>query len=78
MTVREDIFGLTHGDLDAAQQVSKVARELGLVSDPSKIQSLLVIPGAPDIKQIMPFWQAVLGYMPRPDSPDEDLVDPHT
>jgi 4a-hydroxytetrahydrobiopterin dehydratase len=25
----------------------------------------------------MPFWQAVLRYDPRPDSPDEDLVDPH-
>jgi 4a-hydroxytetrahydrobiopterin dehydratase len=25
----------------------------------------------------MPFWRAVLGYEPRHDSPDEDLVDPH-
>jgi 4a-hydroxytetrahydrobiopterin dehydratase len=25
----------------------------------------------------MPFWQEVLGYDPRPDSPEEDLVDPH-
>jgi 4a-hydroxytetrahydrobiopterin dehydratase len=24
----------------------------------------------------MPFWQAVLGYEPRRDSPAEDLVDP--
>ena len=24
----------------------------------------------------MPFWRAVLGYEPRRDSPDEDLVDP--
>jgi 4a-hydroxytetrahydrobiopterin dehydratase len=24
----------------------------------------------------MPVWQAVLGYVPRPDSPEEDLVDP--
>jgi 4a-hydroxytetrahydrobiopterin dehydratase len=24
----------------------------------------------------MPFWRAVLGYEPRSDSPDEDLVDP--
>ena len=24
----------------------------------------------------MPFWRAVLGYEPRIDSPDEDLVDP--
>ena len=25
----------------------------------------------------MPFWQALLGYDRRPDSPEEDLVDPH-
>jgi 4a-hydroxytetrahydrobiopterin dehydratase len=25
----------------------------------------------------MPFWQHVLGYAPRPDSPEEDLVDSH-
>ena len=25
----------------------------------------------------MPFWQAVLGYVPRIDYPEEDLVDPH-
>ena len=31
---------------------------------------------APDITQVMPFWRAVLGYEPRIDSPDEDLVDP--
>jgi 4a-hydroxytetrahydrobiopterin dehydratase len=24
----------------------------------------------------MPFWRAVMDYEPRPDSPDEDLVDP--
>jgi 4a-hydroxytetrahydrobiopterin dehydratase len=26
----------------------------------------------------VPFWRAVLGYEPRGDSPDEDLVDPHS
>jgi 4a-hydroxytetrahydrobiopterin dehydratase len=25
----------------------------------------------------MPFWRAALGYVPRPDSPDEDLIDAH-
>jgi Glyoxalase-like domain len=25
---------------------------------------------------VLPFWRAVLGYEYRPDSPDEDLVDP--
>src|SRR4029077_3425029 len=33
-------------------------------------------PGAPVRAAVMPFWRAVLGYEPRRDSPDEDLVDP--
>ena len=42
----------------------------------SGVQSVLVIPGAPDVAVVMPFWQALLGYERRPDSPDEDLIDP--
>jgi 4a-hydroxytetrahydrobiopterin dehydratase len=37
---------------------------------------MLIVPGAPASAEIGPFWQAVLGYAPRNDSPDEDLVDP--
>ena len=36
-----------------------------------------MIPGATVPADIMPFWRAVLGYEPRRDSPNEDLVDPH-
>jgi 4a-hydroxytetrahydrobiopterin dehydratase len=37
-----------------------------------------VIPGALVTAEVMPFWRAVLGYEPRRDSPDEDLVDPRS
>jgi len=67
---------MTRRDLDVARQVSEVAANLGLTADPSAVQNLLVVPGAPDISAIVPFWRAVLGYEPRPDSPDEDLIDP--
>ena len=77
VTLRDDLMGMTQLDLQLAQQISSVAREHGLRADPSKIQSLLIIPGAPNRPEIMPFWQSVLGYMPRPDSPEEDLIDPH-
>jgi len=77
VTLREDMMGMTQRDLDLAHQVSDVARSLGLHAEPSVVQSLLVIPGAPNRPEIMPFWQAVLGYVRRPDSPDEDLIDPH-
>ena len=44
---------------------------------PAAVQTLLVVPGALVSAEVMPFWRAVLGYEQRPDSPDEDLVDPH-
>jgi 4a-hydroxytetrahydrobiopterin dehydratase len=70
-------YGLSNDDLDFARKVDSVARTQGLQSDPNSIQSLLIIPGAPDRAAVMPFWKAVLGYEPRIDSPEEDLVDPH-
>lgn len=70
-------FGLVQRDLDLARTIATTAHDLGLTADPSAIQSLSIIPGALDRRAIMPFWQAVLGYRPRPDSPDEDLVDSH-
>ncbi len=76
ITFTNDYSGLTMRDLELARQISAVARDLGLAADPSRLQSLLVIPGAGDVSRIMPFWQAVLDYQPRRDSPDEDLVDP--
>jgi 4a-hydroxytetrahydrobiopterin dehydratase len=70
-------FGLVQGDLDLARAISAAADELGLDAEPAAIQSLSVIPGATNRRAIMPFWQEVLAYVRRPDSPDEDLVDPH-
>ncbi|HEX2221153.1 MAG TPA: VOC family protein [Candidatus Limnocylindria bacterium] len=70
-------FGLVQRDLDLARSIATTADEMGLTAEPSAIQSLSIIPGATDRKAIMPFWRRVLGYVPRPDSPDEDLVDSH-
>ena len=71
-------YGMSQRDAELAGQISEVARALGLEADPSAVQSVLVIPGAPVTAEVMPFWRAVLGYEPRPDSPDEDLVDPRS
>ena len=70
-------FGLVRADLELTRAISEVAAELGLTAEPAAVQSLSIIPGATERSTIIPFWQAVLGYRPRPDSPDEDLVDPH-
>jgi len=70
-------FGLVERDLDLARTIATTAHDAGLTADPSAIQSLSIIPGATERQAIMPFWQCVLAYVPRPDNPDEDLVDRH-
>ena len=77
ITYTDDWFGPSTRDVELARGISAIAGEQGLSADPSAVQSLLIIPGAPDGATVMPFWRAVLGYEPRADSPEEDLVDPH-
>jgi 4a-hydroxytetrahydrobiopterin dehydratase len=77
LTVTDDYWGLSDRDVELARQISSIARKQGLVAEPSLVQTFLVIPGAPAARDVMPFWRAVLGYEPRSDSPEEDLVDPH-
>jgi 4a-hydroxytetrahydrobiopterin dehydratase len=78
ITIANDYYGMSRRDVELARQISEVAREHGIPADPSAVQSFLVIPGAPDTAEVMPFWRAVLGYEPRADTPDEDLVDPRS
>jgi pterin-4a-carbinolamine dehydratase len=75
ITSTGDYFGPSRRDVELARQISAAARKLELAADPSAVQSVLIIPGATNIARVMPFWRAVLGYEPRRDSPDEDLVD---
>ena len=77
LTQADDWWGPSARDVDLARAISAIAREQGLPPDTTGIQSLLIIPGGPDTAAIIPFWQAVLGYEPRRDSPDEDLIDAH-
>ncbi len=76
ITIAGGYFGMSARDVELARQISSLARDLGLAADVSGLRSLLIIPGAPDTAAVMPFWRAALGYAPRPDSPDEDLIDP--
>ena len=77
ITVTDSLYGMSRRDVTLAGEISAVARNQGAESDASVLQSFLVVPGAPRASEVMPFWRAVLGYEPRGDSPDEDLVDPH-
>ena len=76
LTRTDDYWGMSERDVELAREISVVAREQGVPADPAAVQTLLVIPGAPVTAEVMPFWRAVLGYEPRADSPEEDLVDP--
>jgi 4a-hydroxytetrahydrobiopterin dehydratase len=76
VTAADDYYGMSRRDVELAGRISGLARGLGLAADPAAVQSVLVIPGARATAEVMPFWRAVLGYEPRRDSPDEDLVDP--
>src|SRR5258708_10633046 len=77
LTQADDWWGPSARDVELARRISEIAREHDLEPDTTAIQSLLAIPGGPDTAAIMPFWRAVLGYEPRRDSPEEDLVDAH-
>jgi 4a-hydroxytetrahydrobiopterin dehydratase len=77
LTQADDWWGPSARDVELARAISGIAREHGLEPDTTGIQSLLIVPGAPDTTAIVPFWRAVLGYVPRRDSPEVDLVDAH-
>jgi 4a-hydroxytetrahydrobiopterin dehydratase len=77
LTKDSDYYGMSQRDVEIARSISQAAHGLGLAGDPSQVQGFLVIAGSSDPATVMPFWQAVLGYDRRPDTPDEDLVDPH-
>jgi len=77
ITFTSDFGGMTTQDLEIARQISAAAKKLGLEADPSAVQSMIIIPGWTAPPEVIPFWRAMLGYVPRIDSPDEDLVDPH-
>ncbi len=77
ITFTNEFGGMTTKDLEIARQISAAAKKLGLEADPSAVQSMIIIPGWTAPAEVIPFWRAMLGYVPRIDSPDEDLVDPH-
>src|SRR5512133_2401436 len=56
ITVTDDYFGPSRRDVELAKQISAAALKLGLAADPSAVQSLLIIPGAPNIAKVIPFW----------------------
>jgi 4a-hydroxytetrahydrobiopterin dehydratase len=88
MDVRADrvIFSLqtaeqawvTTRDVELARQISAVAQEFRLTTQPGRVQVLEIGIDALDIPKIRPFWKAVLGYGDEPgrSGPSGNLTDP--
>jgi 4a-hydroxytetrahydrobiopterin dehydratase len=68
---------MSRRDVELAGRISAVAAMVGVSAEPAVAQSVgPIVIGAVDIKRVKPFWRALMGYVERADSPDEDLVDP--
>ncbi len=63
------------GEKDAvlAARISEIAREQGLVPDPTAVQTVGIAVAQDDGVDTRPFWTALLGYQ---DLYDEDAIDP--
>jgi 4a-hydroxytetrahydrobiopterin dehydratase len=71
--ISHDVGGLSERDVRLAQQISAVAHELDLIADTTAVQDVDLTIDALVGPDVMPFWQAVLGYE---QVGDEDLIDP--
>jgi 4a-hydroxytetrahydrobiopterin dehydratase len=74
-TIRPGYYGLSARDVELAQQISAIARKLGIPSDPSLAQNIQISIDSLVGPEVMPFWRTVLGYQDRGDDPGE-LIDP--
>jgi 4a-hydroxytetrahydrobiopterin dehydratase len=77
VTATDTWFGMTRRDVELAGQISAAAAAFGLSADLSRVQSVgPIVVGVSDVGAVMPFWRALMGYEVRPDSPEQDIVDP--
>src|SRR3954452_20719984 len=74
--VAPDGYGPSTQAVAMARAVTALARDMGFESLPAAVESVLLVVEAFDIPKVLPFWEAVFAYVRRPDSPDEDLIDP--
>jgi 4a-hydroxytetrahydrobiopterin dehydratase len=68
-----DVGDISERDVALARRISAAARELGVLANPTAIQSLQVAIDAVDVAGVRAFWLAVFGYTAVEDA---DLSDP--
>lgn len=69
-----DVGAITSRDLALAATISTIAAESGLDAEPAELRLLDLALDTADAAQIMPFWAAVLGYVPS--GQGDEVVDP--
>ncbi len=70
---------LTDRDVELARAISEIARERGFRSTPQDSMVVEIAIDAMDISAVLPFWQAVLGYVPEHSAEGEQataIMDP--
>jgi 4a-hydroxytetrahydrobiopterin dehydratase len=72
-TTTHSTQSLTEMDVKLAQQIQARMRELGFEADPSSVQTVFVAIDTSAPEEVVPFWRAALGYVPRREN---ELVDP--
>lgn len=69
-----DVHGVTSRDIALARRISEIAAELGIEAAPRDVSTLELALDVPDVKEVQPFWAAVLGYDDSHDWPE--VMDP--
>jgi 4a-hydroxytetrahydrobiopterin dehydratase len=71
--ISHDVGGLSDRDVALAREISSAARELGVAADASSLRDVQLTIDALVSDDVMPFWQALLGYRKVGEG---DLLDP--
>ena len=71
--ISHDVGGLSERDVVLAQQISEAARRLDVAADPTGLRDVQLTIDALVTPDVLPFWQALLGYRKVG---DDDLLDP--
>ena len=64
---------LPAADVGSAEAISRLAADAGLASEPLAAMATEVAIDAMDIRSVLPFWRAVLGYV---DDGEDAIADP--
>lgn len=57
-----DVGGVTDRDVTLARRITELAAQHGATAEPAQVSLLELALDTPDHEEVLPFWEAVLGY----------------